>query len=153
MNIVSKISFSVFIAEFYSLMWDMRWLMLLALILILADLWYGVSKSRRRKEEVRISRAIRRTLIKIGDYICVILLGAVIGKAIGEPIGIHYEIIAVCCMGLACYCELESVISNYCECKGIQYHFSLWSLMKNLIGIKSRELKEAIEESEKEGKQ
>ena len=58
-----------------------------------------------------------------------------------------YSIMAVCCMCLACYCELESVISNYCECKGIHYHISLWSLAKGLVGIKSKELQEVIENS------
>mgnify|MGYP000043119107 CR=1 FL=1 len=108
---VKVVTLSAFYMEFYALMWDMRWLMLLSLVLVVADLWYGISKARRRKEEVRISRAIRRTLIKIGDYICVIILAAVLGKAIGQPLGIDYSIMAVCCMCLACYCELESVIA------------------------------------------
>ena len=144
---VKVVTLSAFYMEFYALMWDMRWLMLLSLVLVVADLWYGISKARRRKEEVRISRAIRRTLIKIGDYICVIILAAVLGKAIGQPLDIDYSIMAVCCMCLACYCELESVISNYCECKGIHYHISLWSLAKGLVGIKSKELQEVIENS------
>ena len=127
--------------------------MLLSLVLIVADLWYGISKARRRKEEVRISRAIRRTLIKIGDYLCVIILGAVLGKAIGQPLGVNYNTIAVCCMCLACYCELESVISNYCECKGLHYSISFWSLAKGVIGIKSKELKEVIENSIEENKE
>ena len=37
MNTSSKITFSVFITEFYSLMWEMRWFMILALILISTD--------------------------------------------------------------------------------------------------------------------
>lgn len=85
---VKVVTLSAFYMEFYALMWDMRWLMLLSIVLVVADLWYGISKARRRKEEVRISRAIRRTLIKIGDYICVIILAAVLGKAIGQPLGI-----------------------------------------------------------------
>lgn len=89
---------------------------------------------------------------KMGDYVCIILLGAVLGKAIGEPLGIPYSTISVCCMLIACYCELESVISNYCECKGLHYHISLWSVFKGLVGMKSKELKDVINEIENESK-
>ena len=50
---------------------------------------FGLSASRLQKIEIRKSRAGRRTLNKIVDYICYVLLGAVLGKAIGEPYGMN----------------------------------------------------------------
>ena len=48
----------------------LRWFFLLGLILIFADLRFGVEAARIRKEKVRTSRAIRRTVNKIIDYLC-----------------------------------------------------------------------------------
>ena len=85
-QLTRTISSSVFFGELYALMWDMRWLMLFILILIIVDMWYGVSKSIKRGEEFRKSRCVKRFLLKCGDYICLLILGAVLGKAIGEPL-------------------------------------------------------------------
>ena len=76
------------VGECTQILYDLRWMIVLAIILILSDLWFGLSASRLHNIEIRKSRAGRRTLNKIVDYICYVLLGAVLGKAIGEPYGI-----------------------------------------------------------------
>ena len=111
-QLTRTISSSVFVGELYALMWDMRWLMLFILILIIVDMWYGVSKSIKRGEEFRKSRCVKRFLLKCGDYICLLILGAVLGKAIGEPLGISALIISVIVVLIGCLAELESIKSG-----------------------------------------
>ncbi|WP_302029804.1 phage holin family protein [Bacteroides finegoldii] len=146
-QLTRTISSSVFVGELYALMWDMRWLMLFILILIIVDMWYGVSKSIKRGEEFRKSRCVKRFLLKCGDYICLLILGAVLGKAIGEPLGVSALIVSVIVVLIGCLAELESIKSNYCETKGIHKDINVFKLLLVLIGFKSKELEKALEES------
>ena len=57
------------LGECTQILYDLRWMIILAIILILSDLWFGLSASRLQKIEIRKSRAGRRTLNKIVDYI------------------------------------------------------------------------------------
>ena len=79
------------LGECTQILYDLRWMIILAIILILSDLWFGLSASRLQKIEIRKSRAGRRTLNKIVDYICYVLLGAVLGIVISifasTPVG------------------------------------------------------------------
>lgn len=145
----------VFYTELCGLLWDMRWLILFSIVLIVVDLWWGLSKAIKRKEEIRASRAIRRTLIKLVDYVCILMLGAVAGQAF-EPLGLSHVTVAVICMLVACCCEMDSIHSNYCECKGIKRRFSFNKLVNGIIGMKSKEIKDILEnskENEKDEKQ
>jgi len=63
-NIAVKTTVIGFLAEWQGLVHDMRWMIILALILILSDLWFGVRAAKARGEKVRKSRAGRRTFIK-----------------------------------------------------------------------------------------
>ena len=71
--------------ECTQILYDLRRMILLAIILILSDLWFGISASRVQGIAIRKSRAGRRTLNKLVDYICYILLGAVMGKQSENP--------------------------------------------------------------------
>ena len=103
---IGTASMGVFIGEISTLLWDMRWLMLLAGVLIVVDLWLGVHNSIANNVDIRASRALRRTMMKIADYLCVVILGAVVGKALGEPLGCSAIVIAVVLMSIACLCKL-----------------------------------------------
>lgn len=52
------------LGECTQILYDLRWMIILAIILILSDLWFGLSASRLQKIEIRKSRAGRRTLNK-----------------------------------------------------------------------------------------
>ncbi len=129
---------SVFLGEIGTLLWDMRWLMMLAVVLIAADFWLGIHKSLTNGIDIRFSRAIRRTMMKFADYLCVVILGAVVGKAIGEPLGYSAVTIAVVLMSVACLCELDSIISNWGDIKGIKVNVLKIALA--IVGYKRREL-------------
>ena len=139
---IGTASMGVFLGEISTLLWDMRWLMLLAGVLIVVDLWLGVHKSIANNVDIRASRALRRTMMKIADYLCIVILGAVVGKALGEPLGCSAIVIAVVLMSIACLCELDSIISNWGEIKGVKINF--FKIVLGLVGYKRKELGEAL---------
>ena len=65
---IGTASIGVFIGEISTLLWNTRWLMFLAGVLIIVDLWLGVHKSISNNVDIRASRALRRTMMKIADY-------------------------------------------------------------------------------------
>lgn len=141
-------SMVVFGSELTALAWDMRWLFLTAFCLILVDFWFGCHASHKRGDSFRTSRAVRRTLCKMVDYICVVILGAFLGMGIGEPLGVSHEAVAAVCVLVAIGVEIDSIYTNWCDVHGISKRFSIAKLVTGIIGLKSKELKEAINESE-----
>lgn len=141
-------SMVVFGNELTALAWDMRWLFLTAFCLILVDFWFGTHASHKRGEPFRTSRAVRRSLCKMVDYVSVVILGAFLGMGIGEPLGISHEAVAAVCVLIAIGVEIDSIYTNWCEVHDIEKRFSIAKLVTGIIGIKSKELKDAINESE-----
>jgi hypothetical protein len=134
------------LGECTQILYDLRWMILLAIILILSDLWFGISVSRVYSIEIRKSRAGRRTLNKLVDYICYILLGAVLGKALGEPYGIDPIVVSITVMVL-CYCfEIDSIYGHICEIHGIKKRYSVWKILFKLITFKFKDLGEAFKD-------
>ena len=90
--------------------------MLLALILIIVDLRFGIAASKKRGERIRFSRAGRRTINKMVDYLCWILLAGAIGKTFGEPFDIPLlpSIVLLVIYGF----EINSCYGNYFEAHG-----------------------------------
>lgn len=94
----------------------LRWFMLLAFILIIADLRFGIEASKKRGEQIRFSRAGRRTINKMVDYLCWILLAGAIGKAFSIPFDMPILPAAVL---LVIYgFEINSCYGNYFEAHG-----------------------------------
>lgn len=134
------------LGECTQILYDLRWMILLAIILILSDLWFGISVSRVHSIEIRKSRAGRRTLNKLVDYICYILLGTVLGKALGEPYGIDPIVVSITVMVL-CYCfEIDSIYGHICEIHGIKKRYSVWKILFKLITFKFKDLGEAFKD-------
>lgn len=132
--------------ECTQIIYDLRWMILLAIILILSDLWFGISASRVQDIVIRKSRAGRRTLNKLVDYICYILLGAVIGKAIGEPYGVDPIGVSITIM-ILCYCfEIDSIYGHICEIHGIKKRYSIWRILFKLLTLKFKDVGEAFKD-------
>lgn len=132
--------------ECTQILYDLRWMILLAIILILSDLWFGISASRVQGIAIRKSRAGRRTLNKLVDYICYILLGAVIGKAIGEPYGVDPIVVSITVM-VICYCfEVDSIYGHICEIHGIKKRYSIWRILFKLLTLKFKDVGEAFKD-------
>lgn len=104
-----------------------KWLMLAALVLTLADLKFGVEKAKYLKEEVRRSRAIRRTLQKISDYVMWIIVAYTFDKAfISFSIDLLPFLMLIIIYGI----ELESIYKNYGTARGKNLKINILSFFK-----------------------
>lgn len=114
------------------------WLVV-AFVLILADLRFGVAASKKRGERIRRSRVIRRTINKMVDYICWISIACVLGDSFGKVFNI--SLLAAIVMLIVCSIEISSIFDNYFEYKGLNKKFNVWKFFSRLFKIP------AIEES------
>ena len=160
-------------AELIAVVYDLRWMVILSIVLILADMWWGHSEAMKRLYEARKignatlqeqfrwhkSRAVRRTCNKLVDYISYLILGALFGMAITEPMGICDHIVTAA-LGLLIGggCELASIIGHVAYVKfGIELKMvDAWKAVVRFVGrmirIKSSEIGEAVEGLAKDGR-
>ncbi len=106
--------------------YDCRWLIVMCFICMLTDLWWAYSEhvykdyhaeteAEKVKNVWRKSRAIRRTAMKLVDYITLMLVGMVLGLAIGEPLGICDHTMSAACGGLiGVTSDVFSIIGHIC---------------------------------------
>ena len=107
---------TVFMSGFMDFIEPLKWFLLLGLMLILADLRFGIAAAKKRGEKIRISRAGRRSINKMVDYLCWILLAGAIGKAFGGPFDI--PVLPAVILLVVCVLEINSVFMNYFEARG-----------------------------------
>jgi hypothetical protein len=142
------------LGEFTDMLYDIRWIFIIMAMLIVADLYYGISECRKRyvethdeKYKVRLSRAARRTLNKAVDYLCYVVIAGVLAKAEAEPYGVHIIVVAsIACLFIICF-ELSSVMGHICYLHGIPYRFNPRVFLISLIKKKDAEIGEAADEA------
>ena len=113
---------------------DLRWMLVLLVILIIADFRFGMAESKKRHKEAleaknatlakmtefHLSRAVRRTCNKFVDYMTLLLVFCLIGFAITEPYGICSHIITSgVAVIIASVCELCSIFGHFFMLKGV----------------------------------
>lgn len=118
----------------------LKWFMLLAIILIFVDLRFGIAAAIKRGEKIRFSRAGRRTINKIVDYLCWILLAGAIGKAFGLPFDLPIlpAIVLLVIYGF----EINSCYGNYFEVHGKKIKvniFKYFSKKTDIIDVEEKE--------------
>lgn len=133
--------------EALTVLYDLRWMLVLMMVLIIADFWFGVSESVKNNEHFRFSRAGRRTCDKAVSYLTYLLVGAVLGLAIFEPLGwaTHVTTAAIGA-GFGCVWELDSILIHVCALHGIKKTFSIKRFIISLLKKKSNDLGEAVED-------
>ena len=124
------------------------WL-IVAIVLILADLNFGIKAARSRGEVIRRSKAVRRSMGKLVDYICWIAIAWVIGPTISSPLNI--PLLPLIIMLVVYGIEIQSIIDNYLEYKGVKKRLNLAKLFTNWA--KKPELMDAIEDKNEETNQ
>lgn len=98
-------------------------LFLIALTLIAVDARFGSKKSKLRGEEVRFSRLFRKSINKFIDYFCWVTVVGLFGFVYGDTFNLpNLELIAM--LGIYCL-ELNSIVNNYFEYKGIKKKFNI----------------------------
>ena len=120
------------------------WL-IVAFVLVLADLRFGVEASMKRGEKIRGSRVIRRTVNKIVDYICWISIAWVLGNSFGKVFEIPLLVAIV--MLIVCSIEISSIFDNYFEYKGLGKRFNVWKFFSKIFKISA--IEESIEDKPK----
>lgn len=106
------------------------WL-IVAVVLVLGDLRFGVMAARKRGEVIRHSRAARRTINKLVDYICWISIAWVLGGSFGRIFGV--PLLPAIVMLVVCAIEMSSIVNNYLEYKGIAKKVNLWKALARLF--------------------
>lgn len=152
------ISWTVFGAECLGAVYDLRWMIILAAILIATDYWWGVRELQVKRSRVtreidkerykfHFSRAGRQTLNKCVDYLTYLLVGCVAGLAITEPMGIAtHTTTAAIGLGFGMLFELSSIVGHINVVKGLHIKLDLKKLIVAIIKHKSEELAEVIDD-------
>lgn len=125
---------------------QMLWFLILAIILILGDLRFGIAAARKRDEKIRPSRAVRRSLNKLVDYICWLSIATVVGVNFGSVFKL--PLLSVIIMAVICIIEMSSIIDNYLEYKGIKKKVNVIKLIARIF--KKPELEDVLEPTEPE---
>lgn len=153
-NTSRAVGIGLMATEIEALIYDLRWLIALSFALIVADFWLGLSESKLVGKPIRRSKAFRRTLNKAVDYMCYLMVAGLLGKAIGEPMGMNALRVAAVVMLLTCAWELDSIYGHICVLNGAQKDFSIRKIIFGWFKRKSERLSDAVEEGrlEKRGK-
>lgn len=122
--------------------------LLLAILLIIADTRFGIEAARKRGELIRPSRAIRRAINKIIDYICWASVAGVFSSAYGHILGIPL-LTAFVMLGVYSV-EIISIINNYFEARGYKFRVSMKKVFGAMWGKVSD--KDILEDKDDEGK-
>lgn len=154
-------------ADLMVVVYDLRYMVLCSFALILADLWWGYSEAKMRYDQAKgsgsavltdkfkwhKSRAGRRTANKIVDYLTYLVVGALIGLAITEPMDICSHVwTAAIGLGVGCACEIASIAGHIAYVKlGVEVSMvDAWRafvrFLGKLIKVKSEQIGEAVED-------
>ena len=154
-------------AELLQVVYDLRYMVICSFALILADLWWGYSESSMRYKKAKEkgsefgmdkykwhkSRAGRRTANKMVDYLTFLVVGALIGLAITEPMDICTHVwTAAIGLGIGCACEIASIIGHVAyvrmgvEISMVEGWRAFIRFLGKLIKVKSNEIGEAVED-------
>lgn len=154
-------------AELLTVVYDLRYMVIFSLALILADLWWGYSESSMRYKKAKEegseyamdkykwhkSRAGRRTANKIVDYLTYLVVGALFGLAITEPMEICTHVwTAAIGLGIGAACEIASIIGHVAyvrmgvEISMVDGFMAFMRFLGKLIRVKSNEIGDAVED-------
>ena len=142
-NIIGGVTASV-LSPFIDGWQQMLWFLILAIILILGDLRFGIAAAKKRGERIRPSRAVRRSINKLVDYICWLSIAAVVGINFGTVFDV--PLLSVIIMAIVCIIELSSIIDNYLEYKGIKQKVNLIKLIAHIF--RRPEIEDVLESTE-----
>ena len=142
-NIIGGVTASV-LSPFVEGWQQMLWFLILAIILILGDLRFGIAAAKKRGERIRPSRAVRRSINKLVDYICWLSIATVVGINFGTVFDI--PLLSVIIMAVVCIIEMSSIIDNYLEYKGIKKKVNLIKLIAHIF--RRPEVEDVLESTE-----
>lgn len=128
-TVVQNSAIAILTSIFYQALADSIIWLVVAAVVIVCDLFFGCEAARKRGERVRISRAVRRTVNKMCEYLCWVMLGITISIGFAAD-WLKYLIFAIIYGN-----ELSSCLSNYFAAKGKRITFNVFSLLGRRLGI------------------
>lgn len=131
---------AIVMSGFMDLIGPLRWFMLLGIVLIFVDLRFGIAAAKKRGEKIRVSRAGRRTMNKIVDYLCWILLAGAIGKTFG--ISFDLPILPAIVLLVIYGFEINSCFGNYFEAHGKKVKVNIFKYLarkQDIIEVEEKE--------------
>lgn len=140
---------TLFGTELISVLFSLRWVILFIVILVVTDFWSGLTASVKvRKEDFRLSRALRRTIVKFLEYVNFIVFGLLLAKACLEPFGIGSDLTGGA-IGAACalLIEFDSIYGHICDLHGISNRISVKRIFVLWLKRKDEDLGEAVEDA------
>ena len=149
---------SVLAEEFLSAIYDLRWMIIFCVVLIVTDFWWGWRECKHHREKAktddekksykfRFSTAGRRTLNKLVDYTTYLLLGSIAGLAITEPLGVcTHTTSAALGLGFGCLFELSSIVGHIAQVRGVNIKLNLKGFLVALVKKKSEDLGEILDQ-------
>ncbi len=151
--------------EMVAVLGDMRWMLLLIALCVVADFRYGWGESAKRYKDAvakgdelgmaqyhwRTSRAVRRSVNKAVDYAIWATLGMALGMALLEPIGVNHALGGVVATAIAVMCEAKSFVGHFFYLHGVTCEEKTLTGFAKAVAValakrKSRDLGEALEE-------
>lgn len=105
--------------------------LILAVILIAIDSRFGIQASRKRGETIRTSRAVRRAINKLVDYICWITLAGMLGQTFG--VVFHIPLLSMIVLLVVYTIELSSIFNNYFFYKGLKFKFDGLKFISKIV--------------------
>ena len=144
-DVGKALGMTVMSGELTTLIYDLRWAVLLCGALIIADLWLGCRSASAEGKEVRKSRAIRRTANKFVDYLMYMLVAAMIGMVVEQIGWWSHTNVALCGILLGCFCEIESILGHWARLHG--FTFSIRKVILRFISTKSQEVANILEDT------
>lgn len=145
---VTAVAAYTFLEELQGLLFSLRWALLFVVVLVITDLWSGITAQVRvRRAEFRRSRAVRRTLGKFMEYFCFILIAALLSKAILQPYGIGTEYTGGAIGAtIVLLVEADSIVENVCLIHGFKARFSVVRALLGVLRLRNQAAAAAIEQ-------
>jgi hypothetical protein len=107
-NIIAQGSISIIAITFLNNLLKLMFpFLIVTIVLVGIDLYFGLLAAKKRGETIRVSRAIRRTVSKLAEYVCWVVLAASLAVAFKWP-ALNWIILAVVIGN-----ELLSVMTNW----------------------------------------
>ena len=112
--------------------------LILSIVLIIVDMRFGIAASKKRGDEIRCSKSIRRSINKFVDYLCWLALAGIVGHNYAQILGV--PLLASLIMLIIYGVEITSCFNNYFEAKGIKKKINIFKLFGK------SELEQALED-------
>lgn len=121
----------VFVTFLRNVFREMIPFIIVSIVLVFVDLAFGIAAARHRNEPIRWARAFRRTISKIFEYICWVMLSSSLAVAC------HYPPLEWIILGLVWAVELVSIGTNWYEVRDRQpWVKKIYNALLAIVGAK-----------------